>query len=157
MIALWALVVVSDNSLSRVAVEEPVLIVMSASFYRGRNAPDHHLQNRAVIEVHPVALKQFGLHVGNYANRLRVVNCESDTGPSRVYRCGGRISAPSADGDRTESRGNSDGYNSESFPRYQFLPFFLDKLDAYKRRYKLATAGAIHNIVDIESSKEPSC
>jgi hypothetical protein len=79
MIALWALVVVSDNSLSRVAVEEPVLIVMSASFYRGGDAPDHHLQNRAVIEVHPVALKQFGLHVGNYANRLRVVNCENDT------------------------------------------------------------------------------
>jgi hypothetical protein len=77
MIALRALVVVSDDSLSRVAVEEPVLVVMSASFYRGRNAPDHHLQNRAVVEVHPVALKQFGLHVGNYANRLGVVNCEA--------------------------------------------------------------------------------
>ena len=76
MISLWALVVVSDNSLSRVAVEEPILVVMSASFYRGRNAPDHHLQNRAVVEVHPVALKQFGLHVGNYANRLGVVNRE---------------------------------------------------------------------------------
>jgi hypothetical protein len=78
MIALSALIVVSDNSLSRVAIEEPVFVVMSASFYRGRNAPDHHLQNRAVIEVQPVALKQFSLHVGNYANKLGVVN----------YRCG---------------------------------------------------------------------
>ena len=74
MIALWPLVVVSDNSLSRVAVEEPIFVVMSASFYRGWDAPDHHLQNRAVVEVHSVALKQFSLHVGNYANRLRVVN-----------------------------------------------------------------------------------
>jgi hypothetical protein len=79
MISLWALVVVSDNSLSRVAVEEPVLVMMSASFYRGRNAPDHHLQNRAVVEVHAVALKQFSLHVGNYANRLEVVNYEIET------------------------------------------------------------------------------
>jgi hypothetical protein len=85
MIALWALVVVSDNSLFRVAVEELVLVVMSASFDRGRNESDHHLQNRAVVEVHPVALKQCGLHVGNYANRLPVVNLESDTGLSRVY------------------------------------------------------------------------
>ena len=77
MIALWALVVVSDDLLSGVAVEGPVLVVMSASFYRGGNAPDHHLQNRAVVEVYPVALKQFGLLVGNYANRLGVVNCES--------------------------------------------------------------------------------
>jgi hypothetical protein len=76
MIALWALVVVSDKALSRVAVEEPVLVVMSAPLYRGRDAPDHHLQNRAIVEVHPVALKQFGLHVGNYANRPKVVNCE---------------------------------------------------------------------------------
>jgi hypothetical protein len=76
MISLWALVVVSDNSLSRVAVEEPVLVMMSASFYRGRNAPDHHLQNRAVVEVHTVTLKQFSLHVGNYANRLEIVNYE---------------------------------------------------------------------------------
>ena len=83
MISLWEFIVVSNNSLSRVAVEEPVFVVMSASFYRGRNALDHHLQNRAVVEVHPVALKQFGLHVGNYANRLRVVNCESGRG----FRC----------------------------------------------------------------------
>src|ERR1700676_2238936 len=39
MIALWALVVVSNNSLSRVAVEEPVLVVMSASL--GVEAPGH--------------------------------------------------------------------------------------------------------------------
>ena len=77
MFALWALVVVSDKWLSRVAVEEPV---MSASFDRSRNAPDHHLQNRAVVEVHTVALKQFGLHVGNYANRLGVVNYEIGQG-----------------------------------------------------------------------------
>jgi hypothetical protein len=30
------------------AVEEPVLVMMSASFDWGRNVPDHYLQNRAV-------------------------------------------------------------------------------------------------------------
>ena len=74
MIALWALVVVSDNSLSRAAVEKPVLVVMTAAFHRRGYAPYHHLQNRAVVEIDPVALEQFRLHVGNYANRLDGVN-----------------------------------------------------------------------------------
>ena len=88
MIALGSLIIVSDDALSRVPVEEPILVVMSASLQRGGNAPDHHLQNRAVVEVHPVALKQFGLHVGNYANRLGVVNSENGTGPCCAYYCG---------------------------------------------------------------------
>jgi hypothetical protein len=73
MIALWALVVVSDDALSRVAVKEPVLVAVIASLYGRRDPPDHHLQNRAVVEVHLVALKQFSLHVGNYANRRKIV------------------------------------------------------------------------------------
>ena len=48
------------------------------------------------MEVQPVALKQFGLHVGNYANRIGVVNYENFMGPCRVYNGGGPISAPSA-------------------------------------------------------------
>jgi hypothetical protein len=74
MIALGLLIIVSNDALSRVAVEEPILVVMTATLHRGRNAPDHHLQDRAVVEIHPVALKQLGLHVGNYANRLAFVN-----------------------------------------------------------------------------------
>jgi hypothetical protein len=80
MIALWALVVVSDDALSRVAVKEPVLVVVIASLYGRRDAPDHHLQNRAVVEVHPVALKQVGLHVGNYANSPSVVQLRKQDG-----------------------------------------------------------------------------
>jgi hypothetical protein len=59
MITLWALVVVSDNSLSRAAVEQPVLLMVSAAFHRRGYAPYHHLQNRAVVENDPVALARW--------------------------------------------------------------------------------------------------
>jgi hypothetical protein len=52
--------------------------------FPGWNAPDHHLQNRAVVEIHPVALKQFGLHVGNYANRSDNVNSCIGVGAEQI-------------------------------------------------------------------------
>jgi hypothetical protein len=42
----------------------------------------------------------------------------------------------------------------KSSPATNF-PIFIEELDTYRRRYKSSAAGAFHNIVGIESSKEP--
>jgi hypothetical protein len=44
---------------------------------------------------------------------------------------------------------------SQILPPLPISPIFLVELDTYRRRYKSSAAGAIHNIVGIESSKEP--
>jgi hypothetical protein len=48
-----------------------------------------------------------------------------------------------------------DGYKDQILPPLPTFQIFVDKLDTYRLRYKSSAAGAIRNVVGIESSKEP--
>lgn len=71
VIALWALIVISDDALTTATEKQPILVRVRTTLDRFRYLPDHHLHYRAVVEIEPVALQQGGLHVGNHANDVR--------------------------------------------------------------------------------------
>lgn len=84
MIAFEAFIVVADNSSTRIAIEQSIFVVMGAPWHGFENTPDHHFDNSPVVEQESIAVDQFRIHVGNYANIFECnpavkpsVNCDS--------------------------------------------------------------------------------
>jgi hypothetical protein len=74
VIALAALIVITDDPRSRVSVEQTVLVAVSAGWHGLRQAPQYDVDERPIFEFLPMAAKQHGFYVGDYANILGVVN-----------------------------------------------------------------------------------
>jgi hypothetical protein len=56
MIALRAFIVIAHPAPSGSAIEQSVLVGMLAALNRLRHPPDHHFQDRTVLEIEPLAL-----------------------------------------------------------------------------------------------------
>lgn len=68
MVTFPAFVVVTDHADPSPAEIEPIFVTVQASQNRGRQAPDHHLDDRAIGK-NSLLVKQFlSLHVGMIAN-----------------------------------------------------------------------------------------
>ena len=50
VVPFWAFIVVTDYAVARIAKEKPVLVSMTAAPHRPRHPPNHHFQNRTVVE-----------------------------------------------------------------------------------------------------------
>lgn len=74
VIALAALIVIANDPRSRAPVEQTVLVAVSAGRHGLRQASQYDVDDRSIFEFLPMAAKQHGLHVGDYANILGVVN-----------------------------------------------------------------------------------
>lgn len=87
MVAFEAFIVITDNSSTRIAIEQSIFVVMGAPWHGFGNTPDHHFDNSPVVEQESIAVDQFRIHVGNYANIFECnpavkpsVNCDSSVG-----------------------------------------------------------------------------
>jgi hypothetical protein len=56
MIALRAFIILALPATSGSAIEQSVLVGMLATLNRLRHPPDHHFQDRTVVEIKPLAL-----------------------------------------------------------------------------------------------------
>ncbi len=75
VVALAALIVKANDSLTIQGVDRPVFVAMLGRRNRGGNPPDDQLNDSAIGRDVLEPRDQAGLHVGNYANKCACAQC----------------------------------------------------------------------------------
>ena len=74
VITFATFVVVADDSFSGSPVVETVPEAMAAADHRRGHLPDHHLNDRPIVEVQSLTMQQQCRHVGHYANEVLLLS-----------------------------------------------------------------------------------